>query len=160
MTASAPCGAQDARGLGERHRPVEPVPGLRARDPVERRVGERQGLRRAVEHLESRQRGGELRAHARDGLDGDDVGPGRHEQARQLAGAGREVEDATPGCDAERGDDVRDRVRGVRRARPLVDLGGAIEALRRHRIDALVHRSPPQACSSTITTAVPGASVS
>src|SRR5262249_62173371 len=64
----------------------------------------------------------------RRGLDGEDARAGRRKQPRQLAGAGREMEDLTSGAEPEPLDEIRDGGSGVRRPCPLVRLGAAGEA--------------------------------
>jgi len=87
---------------------------------VDARVAERQLLGRAGEHLDARDRRLELRAHLGERFDREHARAGRHEQARELAGAGADVDDGRSDTDPEPLDDERDDVRVIGRPAPLV----------------------------------------
>src|SRR5262249_36806154 len=85
----------------------------------------RDRLGRSRERLDSHRDQG---THLRHGLDGDDARAGRRKQPRQLAGAGREIEDLTSGAEPAPLDEIRDGGSGVRRPCPPERLGAAGEA--------------------------------
>jgi hypothetical protein len=129
-------GAQHPADLGQCHGRVEPVEGLGHGHHVDLPVGQGQGLGGAVEHLDRRRRSFELGAHARHRLDGEDVGTGRHQQAGQLAGAGRQVEDPPARADATMTHHVGHGLGRVGRAGLLVGRGVLVEA-----VDGVGHSS-------------------
>ena len=131
----ASAGAQDASDLGEGLRAVEPVEGLRTRHRVERRVGERDGLRGSIPNVELGERRLQDPAHARHRLDGDERRAERNQQPRELAGSGGEVEHARADADRELGSDEFDRLRRVRRPGSLVRIRRAIESDGGCRVD-------------------------
>ena len=89
-------GDEHARDLRQRRRPVEPVERLTDEYGVGASVGQRDPLRRAVEHPHRRQGALELGAHVRQRLDGDHVGARGDQHLGQLAGARGEVDDPSP----------------------------------------------------------------
>ena len=106
--------------LRQRSVEVEPVERSGGSRRVDARVTERQVLGRAGEHLDTRYGALELRAHLGERLDREHARAGRHEQARELPGAGADVDDGRPGGDPETFDDEGDDVWVIRRPPPLV----------------------------------------
>ena len=92
-----PVRGEHARDLGERSARLEPVERLRHAHGVQRGAGERDLLRASCDHPNVGHVALELRAHAGQRLDGDDLVAAGGERDRQLAGTRSEVEDATSG---------------------------------------------------------------
>ena len=121
-----PARPQHACALRRRGALVEPVPGLPDADRVDARVGERDVLGRARQGLGARHGGDQLLAHAVRRLDGRHAMAGSDQLARQLAGAGGQVEHVTRRLRREPGDDLG----GVERPGALVGGGHGAERAR------------------------------
>ena len=145
-------GAEDAVDLGQGADGVEPVERLRGDDRVDRARGQGDRLGRPVDDLDARRaaaRRRELRAHARDGLEGDDPCAGRHEERRQLAGPGAELEHRPSRPEVEPLDDRGHGVLGVAGPGAVVQVGGPVEAASRGRMDRVGHADDPRAAPRT-----------
>jgi hypothetical protein len=136
-----PAPAERPPQLTDRAVVVEPVPRLRGGGRVERLVGERESFGRARDHRHAGQNTEEDLAHPGDGLQGDEVGSGAREQARELAGARRQVADPPAGPDAEPVDEPCDGLAGIRGPGGLV-VGRVAEPRRRY----LVHHDAILLC--------------
>ena len=119
---------QHPRELAERRIVREPVQRLRDRDRVGGRVGHRQALGDAVEHLGAGRRRREHVAHAGDRLDRDDPQPALDERARELARPGRHVDDRGARPDAQRLQQPVDQRRRVLGTGAVVDVRRPVEA--------------------------------
>jgi hypothetical protein len=108
--------------LRQRAPEVEPVHCRADRDRLRARVRQRQLLRGAGQRLHSRHGRFELRAHLVERLDGDHARAGRDELARQLPGAGGDVDHSGSGPDPESLDDPVDELGQVARPAALVAL--------------------------------------
>ena len=97
---------------------------LRDRDGVGEVVGQRDRLRRSLEHLDP---GGDQRTHLGQGLNGNDARTRRDELPRKLPGAGREIDDDAAGPEAKPLDEERDRLRRVAGPRSFVGRRGPRE---------------------------------
>ena len=95
---------------------------------------ERDALGRPAERCDSAQPPLELGAHLAHRLDRDDVRAARHEQPRQLARAGGEIEHGAPGPQPEQLDDPRDRSGRIVGPAALVHVGGGKAARRRMEV--------------------------
>ena len=132
-------GCEHARDLGRRRDRVEPVERLRGDHGIDARAGQRDVLGDGVERLGRR---GGLRqqlAHPRDGLERDHARAAARECARQLAGAGTQLEQRPARRGAGVGEDRLDRARRVAGAAALVGGRGAVEADRGLGMDARSH---------------------
>ena len=121
--------------LGQRLLDAEPVERLPARHHVDAAVRQRDRLGRAVEGLHVGQRREQVLAHLVDRLDGDHAGAERDERARQLAGAGGEIEDIAAGSDLEALGEPCHRRLGIAGPAALVCVRGRREPTRRCRVD-------------------------
>ena len=104
------------------------------RHGVDGRVRERDALGRAGERLRRRAPAARARPHLAHRLDRDHVRAARHEQPRQLARAGGEVEHGAPGPQRELLDDPRDRRGRIVGPAALVDVGGGEASRRRMQV--------------------------
>ena len=99
--AELPPRRQHAVEFGERAIAVEPVERLRHGDRVRRAIPQRHVLGGAVEGDRERDSLGQLLAHLGERLDRDHGRARSSEHPGQLAGAGADVDDDPPPCDAE-----------------------------------------------------------
>ena len=113
--------------LGQSLVVAEPVERLADRDAVDARVGQRDRLGRTEQRLGLGHGSAQLRQHLLAGLHGDHPCACGHERARQLAGAGAEVEHGSAGAKVELSDDPRDRLVWVFGPRALVEIGDQLE---------------------------------
>ena len=133
---------EHAVDLGQRPLEVEPVERRGGGDRVGRAVRERDLLGRSGERLGPGHRRRELGAHLGERLDRDHPRAGRHELARQLPGAGADVDHGRPGAEPEpRRQPVDDR-RRVRRPAPLVALGDRAEGRGRGAVERHAQYAP------------------
>jgi hypothetical protein len=121
--SEAAFGAEDAVDLREGLRRVEPVEGLGDGHGVGDRVGEAGLLGGAFAGVGIRGGAAERVAHLFNGLDRDDCGAGRRQEAGELAGAGGEVDKGGFGAKLELGAEPLDRLGGVAGPALLVDAG-------------------------------------
>ena len=115
--------------------------GLRDEHGVGAPRRQRHRFRRPFHHLGGGHRVHELGAHARDGLDGDDMGSGPDQRSGQLPGPRRQVDDGAAGTEGELGCQQADRLPRVLGPAPLVLLGGAVEAAGGVLVDCLARRA-------------------
>ena len=148
-----PARPEHARDLGQRVVEIEPVEGLPRGDDVHRSVRKRECLGGAGEHLDLWEARRERRAHRGIRLDADDVVAGREQRARELAGAGPDVEDT----ERRGAEEPRDRRRRIPRAVTLVDVGAGAEG---EPTSIPVHRghSAREGASRAYTAHLPAAS--
>jgi hypothetical protein len=103
---------------------VEPVERVADHGRVDGSIGERDLLRLPVEHLDIRELLSQHAAHRLGRLDRDDRPNERDEQARELTGAGGQVQDPARGVEPQLGDERgRDPAR-VAGSSALVDARG------------------------------------
>src|SRR6185369_11344957 len=105
--------------------------GLADRDRVDRGSRKRDRLGGSGERLHLRERPGQRRAHRLHRLDRDDEGTGRHEETRQLPGAGGEIQNPLAVINPELSHEPLDRLGGIRWPTDLVRPGRMLEAPRR-----------------------------
>ena len=125
--------------LGDGRRPVEPVERLGHHGPVHRRVGEGDGLGPSGRQGHVRQHRTKHATHPLHWLDRHQPGPTENEHARQLAGARRQVEDASARPHAELVREPSDGGGGVFGPPSFVRLGGRAESFAGGPMDGRAH---------------------
>src|SRR2546421_972457 len=136
-------GTQHTVDLAQSLVSVEPVECLGDRDRVDIPVRERDPFCSSSERGDARHLRLQLRPHLADGLERDEVRAAREEQARELSGAGRQIQRRAPPAELEPGHDPGDRLGGVVGTAPLVDVGRSRETTRRRMQFRGPHRMKP-----------------
>src|SRR6266487_3808897 len=114
--------------FGDRLVLPEPMEGLADRNTVHAVVWHWDGLGRAAQRFDVRQRVLELGTHGIPGLDRDDARAGADQRAGQFSGPGAQVEDRARAPEADLAGEPVDRLLRIAGPRALVQVGDELEA--------------------------------